>query len=63
MLVLTRKPMESIQISDNIVVTVLAVRGHRVQLGIEAPKRAAIARTEVHQAISGTAPSVAAAAE
>ena len=38
MLVLSRKSNESIIIHDDIVVTVLGIRGDRVRLGIEAPR-------------------------
>ncbi len=50
MLVVTRKAKESIVISDNIVVTVVAVRGDKVRLGIEAPKEVSVHRREVYQA-------------
>lgn len=49
MLVLSRKPKESICISDAIVVTVLRVRGDKVQLGIEAPLEMPVHRQEVHE--------------
>jgi carbon storage regulator len=52
MLVLTRKPMESVRISDNIAVTVLTIRGNKVRLGIEAPTEIPVHRTEVYEAIS-----------
>ena len=38
MLVLSRKRNESIRINENIVVTVIDVRGDKVRLGIEAPQ-------------------------
>ena len=38
MLVLSRKPRESIRIGDDIVVTLLAIQGKKVRVGIEAPK-------------------------
>lgn len=37
MLVLTRKPNESIRIGEDIVVTIVSVRGRRVQVGVSAP--------------------------
>jgi carbon storage regulator len=51
MLVLCRKPQESIFIDENVVVTVLSVRGTRVRLGIEAPSEMPVHRQEVHEAI------------
>lgn len=53
MLVLTRKPDQSIVINGDIVVTVLAVDGDRVKLGIRAPADVSILREEVRRAVSG----------
>ncbi len=53
MLVLSRKPKESIFISDNVVVTVLKIHGSRVQLGVEAPTDVPVHRREVYQAKNG----------
>jgi carbon storage regulator len=44
MLVLTRKQMQSLCINDNIVVTVLKVRGNQVRLGLDVPKDLPIRR-------------------
>lgn len=51
MLVLSRKKDERIIINDNIVVTVLEVRGDKVRLGFEAPKDVPIHRKEIYEAI------------
>lgn len=51
MLVITRRPSESIIIRDDIVVTVVSVRGDKVRLGIEAPKDITVHRKEVYEAI------------
>lgn len=51
MLVLSRKKNESIVIADNIVVTVVEVKGDKVRLGIVAPKDVPVHREEVHDAI------------
>ena len=53
MLVLSRKLKESIFISDNVVVTVLKIRGSQVQLGIEAPTDVPVLRREIYQAKNG----------
>lgn len=50
MLILTRKKNEDILIGDNIVVTIVEVRGDTVKLGIEAPNEIAIDRREVREA-------------
>ncbi|CAM4521171.1 MULTISPECIES: carbon storage regulator CsrA [Paenibacillus] len=51
MLVLSRKKGESIIIQDNIEVTVLAVEGDTVRIGISAPKHIDIFRKEVYASI------------
>lgn len=51
MLVLSRKKLESIRISDDIVVTVLAIQRNKVRLGIEAPKEVSVLRTELQKQI------------
>ena len=47
MLILTRKPGESICIGDDIVINVVAVSGRQVKLGFGAPKSVNIVRTEL----------------
>ncbi|MCH8157364.1 MAG: carbon storage regulator CsrA [Nitrospinae bacterium] len=47
MLVLTRKVGESIQINDDVKITVIEVKGKNIRLGIEAPKTTKIYREEV----------------
>jgi carbon storage regulator len=49
MLVLTRRSGEQIVIANDIVVTVLAVEGNKVRIGIEAPRSVRIDRQEIHQ--------------
>jgi carbon storage regulator len=51
MLVLSRQRDESIIIGDNIVITVVDVRGDKVRLGIEAPIEVTVHRREVYEAI------------
>jgi carbon storage regulator len=51
MLVLSRRPHESIVIGHDIVVTVLDVRRDQVRIGIEAPKDVEVHRQEVYEAI------------
>jgi carbon storage regulator len=48
MLVLGRKKGESIIIDDNIEVTVTAIEGETVKLGISAPKQITIHRKEIY---------------
>ena len=51
MLVLSRKKNESVIIRDDIVVTVVEIRGDKVRLGIEAPKEVTVHRREVYEKI------------
>ena len=51
MLVLSRQRDESIIIGDNIVITVVDIRGDKVRLGINAPKEVMVHRKEVYEAI------------
>jgi carbon storage regulator len=51
MLVLSRQRDESIIIGDNVVVTVVDVRGDKVRLGIDAPIEISVHRREVYEAI------------
>ena len=51
MLVLSRHPDEKIHIGDNIVLTVVEVRGDKVRIGIEAPRDITVHRQEIFDAI------------
>ncbi len=50
-LVLTRRSGESVMIGDDVVVTVVEVRGDVVRLGIEAPREVRVHREEVYRAV------------
>jgi carbon storage regulator len=47
-LVLTRKSSQSIMIGDDIEVSVLAITGDKVRIGIEAPRSVPVLRTEIY---------------
>jgi carbon storage regulator len=51
MLVLSRQRDESIIIGDNIVITIVDIRGDKVRLGISAPTEVPVHRQEVYEAI------------
>ena len=60
MLVLSRKRDERIVINDNIVITIVEIRGDKVRLGLEAPVEMSVHRQEVYDALqrerSGSSP-------
>lgn len=51
MLILTRRPGETIRINDDVSITVLAVKGSQVRIGIDAPKGVMVHREEIYQRI------------
>jgi carbon storage regulator len=51
MLVLTRRPGESIVVGDNIVVTVIEIKGGQVRIGIDAPRDVDVYREEIYEQV------------
>ena len=51
MLILTRRVGETLMIGDEVAVTVLAVKGNHVRLGVDAPKEIAVHREEIYKRI------------
>ena len=51
MLVVTRRIGERIMIGPDVSLTILAVQGHQVRIGIDAPRDLAIYREEIYQKI------------
>jgi carbon storage regulator len=49
MLVLTRRQGESVMVGDEVVITVLEVRGEVIRLGIQAPRSVQVHREEVYK--------------
>ena len=47
MLILTRRPQETLVVGDNIKVQVLGVKGGQVRLGVEAPREVPVYREEI----------------
>ncbi len=51
MLVLSRHRDESIMIGDDVMITIVDIRGDKVRLGIDAPAAIPVHRLEVYEAI------------
>ncbi len=47
MLILTRRPGETVMIGNEVTVTVLGIKGNPIRIGIEAPKEVGVHREEV----------------
>lgn len=51
MLILTRRNQESVVIGDDIKVTILAINGNQVRVGIQAPNDVGVHRQEIYDLI------------
>lgn len=51
MLILTRKPGESLYIGDNVKVTIVEIKGNQIRVGIDAPAELRIYREEIYRQI------------
>jgi carbon storage regulator len=56
MLILTRRPNESLKIGDDVTVTVLGIKQGQVRIGVSAPKTIAVHREEVYERIRAGQP-------
>jgi carbon storage regulator len=51
-LILTRRPNETLMIGAEITVTVLGIKGNQVRIGVNAPKNVAVHREEIFERIN-----------
>lgn len=51
MLLLTRRPGETIHIGDDITVTVLGIKGNQIRLGVNAPQDVEVHREEIYRRV------------
>ena len=58
MLILTRKPGESLYIGDDVKVTIVEIKGNQIRVGIDAPADLRIYREEIYKQILSIAPSI-----
>lgn len=59
MLILTRNIGTSIVIGDDVVVSVLGIKGNQVRIGVDAPKSVSVHREEIYERIQAEKPKAA----
>ncbi|GAB1409033.1 carbon storage regulator CsrA [Desulfovibrionales bacterium] len=51
MLILSRRPGQSVHVGDEIKITVLSIRGQQIKLGLEVPEFMPVFREEVYEKV------------
>ena len=55
MLILTRRPAESIRVGEEVTITLLGIRGNQVRIGIDAPRTIPVHRQEIYHRVQADA--------
>jgi len=63
MLILARRIGESLEVGDDVRVTMLAIKGNQVRIGIDAPRQVAVHREEIHRRVTAAANNLTAKAD
>lgn len=53
MLILSRRPGESLHVGDDIKITILSVRGQQIKVGLDVPDHMPVYREEIYQKVRG----------
>ena len=48
MLILSRRPGESVHVGDDIKITILSIKGQQIKLGLEVPEHMPVYREEIY---------------
>jgi len=48
MLILSRRPGESVHVGDDIKITILSIKGHQIKLGLDVPEHMPVYREEIY---------------
>jgi carbon storage regulator len=51
MLILSRRPGESVHVGDDIKITVLSIKGQQIKIGLEVPERTPVYREEIYMKV------------
>jgi carbon storage regulator len=51
MLILSRRPGESVHLGDDIKITILSIKGQQIKVGLEVPEHMPVYREEIYQKV------------
>jgi len=53
MLILSRRPGESLHVGDDIKITILSIKGQQIKVGLDVPDHMPVYREEIYQKVQG----------